>query len=254
MNIDTYLAKMVTTFQKVLQDNLSGIYLHGSLAMGCFNPDKSDLDLLIVVNNRLSKDEQKAMTEHVLLLHDERPSGGGIELSVVLETYIRSFVYPTPFEYHYSDYHRERYQSDPDYLCGGFEDPDLAAHCTVIYHRGITLYGSPIRDLFQPVERKYYVHSILNDIGDASKEIVDQPVYYCLNLCRVLLYLQEGTVSSKLEGGEWGLRTLPSKFHSMINKCLEAYIGRGKEKKLEFDNKQLVEFAEYMQNKIHQFY
>ncbi|MGO4109648.1 aminoglycoside adenylyltransferase domain-containing protein [Paenibacillus sp. YAF4_2] len=252
MNMDTYLTKLVTTFQKVLQDNLCGIYLHGSLAMGCFNPDKSDLDILIVVKSRLSKNQQKAMTDHVLLLHDEMPNGRGIELSVVLETYVRNFVYPTPFEYHYSDYHRERYQSDPYYLCGGFEDPDLAAHCTVVYHRGITLYGNPIQELFQPIERKYYVQSILNDIGDASTGIIDQPLYYSLNLCRVLLYLQEGTVSSKLEGGEWGLRTLPSKFHSVIHKCLEEYSGR--ENKLEFDNKQLVEFAEYMQNKIHQLH
>jgi len=28
--------------KNILRDNLVGIYLHGSAAMGCFNPEKSD--------------------------------------------------------------------------------------------------------------------------------------------------------------------------------------------------------------------
>ena len=35
--------------REILGENLAGVYLHGSLAMGCFNPRKSDLDLLTVV-------------------------------------------------------------------------------------------------------------------------------------------------------------------------------------------------------------
>ena len=36
----------------ILQENLVGIYLHGSAAMGCFNPRSSDIDLIIVVRKR----------------------------------------------------------------------------------------------------------------------------------------------------------------------------------------------------------
>ena len=35
----------------ILQTNLVGVYLHGSAVMGCFNPLKSDLDLIVVVDN-----------------------------------------------------------------------------------------------------------------------------------------------------------------------------------------------------------
>ena len=31
--------------------NLAGVYLHGSAAMGCWNPAKSDLDLIVVVQD-----------------------------------------------------------------------------------------------------------------------------------------------------------------------------------------------------------
>ena len=34
--------------KSVLGKNLIGIYLHGSLVFGCFNPKKSDIDLILV--------------------------------------------------------------------------------------------------------------------------------------------------------------------------------------------------------------
>lgn len=248
MNIESYLQKNVATFYKVMKDNLVGIYLHGSLAMECFNPNRSDIDLLIVVKNKLSVDEQQAITKHVLLLHDEVPSGRGLEFSVVLESFVTQFVYPTPTEYHYSVHHREKYQSDENYVLGGFEDPDLAAHFTVTIHRGIALYGKPILTLFQPIERTYYAQSILNDIASAPTEIIDAPVYYVLNLCRVLQFLQEGAVASKQEGGEWAINVLPSKFNAIVSICLDEYSGQVNGP--EFDSVLLVEFAEYMLNEI----
>ena len=121
----------------------------------------------------------------------------GLELSVVLESSLLELVYPPPFEFHYSAFHRERYLADDDYLCGGFHDADLAAHYTVIYHRGTALYGKPVREVFPPVDRSYYVQAILEDVESAVQDITASPVYYTLNLCRVLYYLREGVVSSK---------------------------------------------------------
>jgi predicted nucleotidyltransferase len=250
MDIQSYLQRISTMINVVMKDNLVGIYLHGSLAMGCFNPNKSDVDLLVVVKNKLTRDKQKAIAKQLLLFHDELPSGRGIELSIVLESFVKDFVYPTPYEFHYSDYHRERYQTDEDYICAGFGDPDLAAHFMVTYQRGITIHGKPIKTIFQPIDRKYYLQSILSDIQRASEDIIDTPVYFTLNLCRVLLVLREGLVSSKKEGGEWGLKVLPHKFHHVITQCLEEY--GGLRQKLELDNENLVEFSEYMLNEIRQ--
>lgn len=35
---------------------LTGVYLHGSLAMGYFNPAKSDIDLILVINGEMQSD------------------------------------------------------------------------------------------------------------------------------------------------------------------------------------------------------
>ncbi|GCE14995.1 hypothetical protein KTT_48540 [Tengunoibacter tsumagoiensis] len=39
--------------QTLLNDNLIGVYLHGSLAMNCFNPQHNDLDLLVLNQHQI---------------------------------------------------------------------------------------------------------------------------------------------------------------------------------------------------------
>lgn len=52
MDTPLVLNRVVELFKEELGGNLVGIYLHGSLAMGCFNPDTSDVDLLLVVRDK----------------------------------------------------------------------------------------------------------------------------------------------------------------------------------------------------------
>ena len=42
------LAQVTSSFQKILKDNLVGIYVHGSIAFNCFHWDRSDIDFIVV--------------------------------------------------------------------------------------------------------------------------------------------------------------------------------------------------------------
>ena len=44
------IEEFVSRSESILGGNLVGVYLHGSSVMGCYNPMKSDLDFLVVVN------------------------------------------------------------------------------------------------------------------------------------------------------------------------------------------------------------
>lgn len=250
MNIQSVLDGAVDLFQQELGSDLVGIYLHGSLAMGCFNPDTSDVDLLLVVQDKLTGESMRRLAKHVVHFHDAMPNQQGLELSIVLASSLQDFVYPPPFEFHYSAVHRERYLTDEQYICGGFGDVDLAAHYTVIYHRGIALYGKPIREVFPPIDPHYYTQAILHDVESAVQDITGSPMYYTLNLCRVLYYLKEGVVSSKKEGGEWGLHALPSKYHPIIQRALDQYSG-DTQKPADSAPDELLSFAGDMLGEIH---
>ena len=41
-DVETLLKKIVGLCREVFGEDLTGVYLHGSLAMGCFQPEKSD--------------------------------------------------------------------------------------------------------------------------------------------------------------------------------------------------------------------
>ncbi|MFT9411601.1 nucleotidyltransferase domain-containing protein [Liquorilactobacillus hordei] len=48
------LVLLKTGYQRILKDNLVGIYLHGSFVLGSFNEAISDLDYLVVTYKPLS--------------------------------------------------------------------------------------------------------------------------------------------------------------------------------------------------------
>ena len=173
-----YFHEIVAIFRKEMGDNLVGLYLHGSLAMGCFHPAKSDIDFLVVAKEKLDPEIKKCIIKKLLALHDRIPGDGGLEMSILLERHLKPFIYPTPFELHYSPHYRGKYISDENYPCAGLEDKDLAAHIMVTYHRGIVLYGKPIKDVFDPIPEQYYIDSIISDVKNADVEIVKAPVYY----------------------------------------------------------------------------
>ena len=232
----------------ILKGKLTGIYLHGSAAMGCYQPGKSDLDFLAVVDRELTETEKREYMEMVAELDREDPAGG-IEMSIVLRSACNPFVYPTPFILHYSRMHTEWYRRDPeDYIrkMNG-TDKDLAAHITVIRKRGVRLYGLPAGEVFGEVPERDYLDSIRDDVSGAVDEIAGNPVYCILNLARVLGYLKEKAVFSKREGGMWGLRNLPEKYHPLIRAALREY-GTGAEAR--YDSVLAREYAAYMLGQI----
>ncbi len=203
---------------------LTGIYLHGSMAMGCFNPEKSDIDLIVVVEDGISDRQKVRFMERVVQMNERAPAKG-LELSVVQRKYCKPFVYPTPFELHFSPCHLWWFQERPEDYIRNMKgvDRDLAAHFTVINRYGTTLYGEAVRDVFGEVPKRDYADSIWHDVENAVEDIEGNAVYVILNLCRAGAFLKEGLCLSKAGGGEWGLRNVSGKYRGLIQGALDAY-------------------------------
>ncbi|MCR5734220.1 MAG: DUF4111 domain-containing protein [Lachnospiraceae bacterium] len=234
--------------QEIMQDNVTGIYLHGSAVMGCYNPKKSDLDFIVVVKDSIPDAVKRSFMDMVVELNSKGPAKG-IEMSIVKQSVCKPFVYPTPFELHFSMAHLEWYRNNPDdYMMKmNGEDKDLAAHFTIINHRGRCPYGAPVKDTFADVPVQDYIDSIWNDIADAKEEITDDPMYLILNLARVLAYMKDGLVLSKKEGGEWALGILPEKYHILIQAALHEY-AEGTD--ISYDMDLAKDYAGYMLGEI----
>lgn len=221
---DAVLETIRKKYQSVLKENLVGIYVHGSLAFGCFHWERSDMDLVVVVENSLTQTIKLRLLKELDELEEEFPPKG-VEISVVRRCHCVKFEYPTPYELHYSKAWVSHYRQNPLQLCG-FEkktDKDLAAHFMVIRQAGYVLCGEPVENVFGPVPEQEYLDSILLDVADAKTEVERQFSYTVLNLCRVLAYIEEKAVLSKAAGGKWGLRVLPAHLHPIVHQALEEY-------------------------------
>lgn len=225
MSWQTLMDNIARDFLAVLGEKLTGVYVHGSIAFGCFRWESSDVDFLVVVKEPLTLPEKTALIRCILNRVPEAPEKG-IEMSVVTEDVCRDFVYPTPYELHFSNAHLEAYRRDlPGYcekLCG--TDPDLAGHFSVTKAKGVALYGKPVDEVFGEVPHEALMQSIRNDAMDAQGDgVMENPTYFVLNLCRVIACQEEKLLLSKQEGGEWGLVHLPEECRPAIRNALNAY-------------------------------
>jgi streptomycin 3"-adenylyltransferase len=226
MDCNLILQRIKDSYSAILQGNLIGIYVHGSVAFGCFDRCRSDIDYIAVVNEPLTLDVKNRLFHETLQISKTAPPKG-LEMSVVLKTNCINFRYPTPYEMHFSSSHHE--------LTSG-TDTDLAAHFTVIKHTGIVLCGEPVDKVFGDVSRADFFSSIKSDIENARAE-----AYYILNLCRTLAFKNSGLILSKKAGGEWGLANIDSRYGEVIKAAL---------KNAEPDVKSAEKFCKYMLNEI----
>jgi len=246
MNWQSLMNDITRDFTSALGDKLTGIYIHGSIAFGCFRWETSDVDFLAVVRKPLSLSEKTALIRAILNRVPDAPQKG-IEMSVVTEDVCRNFVYPTPYELHFSNAHLDAYREDLEgycqKLCG--TDPDLAAHFSVTKAKGVAWYGKPIAEVFGDIPREALLASVRSDAADAQDGMAENPVYFVLNLCRVIACQERGLLLSKAEGGQWGLENLPAEHAPTIRSALNAYTAGA-----EMDSSGAAAFCSYALERI----
>jgi len=246
-----YLKRVKTGLESILKDEIIGIYVHGSLALGGFNPTRSDIDLIVVVPKSLSACSKKELARYFL---DISKQPYPMEISVLSAQQLKPWQFPTPYEFHFSEYWRDRYGQELAehtelYLNSEARtDPDLAAHVTIMRHCGICLSGKRIELVFPEVPKEDYLASLLGDFEECLQRIQEDPVYCILNMIRVYWYLKEEKIASKKEAGLEGNRLFPEIYRPLISQAIHVY--ENAEANGTFNEKNLNEFKRYLKQQI----
>lgn len=220
---------LVESVRLLLGQALAGVYLHGSLACGCFNPERSDLDLLALTTRPITREAKLGLVK-AFLRRSSAPTP--LEISVVARGDLAPWRYPTPYQLHFSEAWRARLQAEvtsvawlawPDGAQG--TDPDLAAHVTMARARGIALLGPPPAQILPEAPPADFLASILRDSEDALTQPLANPVSTVLNLCRIAWYLRAQVVSSKEEAGVWAQETVRPAHQPLVRQALATYRG-----------------------------
>jgi len=251
-DIKNFIYNFKEGIKEVVNDNFVGFYLHGSLAMGGFNPKCSDIDVLVVTNKQMIV-EQKRNLAYLFLNYSNFPYP--VEISILNKEHLMDWQHPCLYDFHYSEFWRKQYEDELMHNTYKYinedncnTDTDLAAHITITKHRGICLEGDPISEVFPVVPKTDYRSSIIGDYRECLKNIEKDPIYCSLNLIRVYWYLKEEVISSKIEAGNWGLTNLPKELGSTVRKIIESYVGENTTDL--FNKEELIFLRNYISDRV----
>jgi predicted nucleotidyltransferase len=239
------LRELFSVVQSTVQSNLVGLYLYGSLAMDCYNPRSSDIDIIIVVKKRLLREQRKEVMGYLKEVCSKKKK---IELSIVCEDVLKNPRYPIMVNLHF-EYWGDVFENK--------RDKEILSNLYTTRKRGFCVWGAPIESVFSEIPAEYHLRSVIEDIQHTRKYLhekqehmgYDVTVYWILGSCRILAFIREEKVLSKLEGGQWGISNLPKDYHSLIRQALFLYEGNKKAGHY-WKHEELDTFADYMTSAI----
>jgi len=224
--IQSEVKTLQTELSHLCGQNLLGIYLHGSLALGGFQPRRSDMNVIVVTGQRIDLETKRACMT-MLLRVSQMPCP--IDIRFLVQSALCPLQHPLPCDLQYDETWRETTQQDlrdgswQDWHERTWRDPELTIDLTVLHHAGICLCGRPIAEMFPPVSAHLFQEAIVQTMQIARGHSTQDPVSFVLNACRICAYLQEGLILSKEAGGMWGLAHLPDPYHPLFEQSLALY-------------------------------
>jgi hypothetical protein len=176
-------------------------YVHGSLALGGFNPLRSDIDVLAVFADDPPLDI--ATLQHLGNQLTTLPAvARGLELSIVTATAAHTPSAPWPFLLHVATAPTGTKVVIGD---GRRGDADLLMHYVVTLAAGIVVRGEPPAATIGPVERDLVLRYLADELTWAETNA--QEAYGVLNAARASSFLHDGLIVSKIGGGRRALTT-----------------------------------------------
>jgi len=193
------LEALAQLLQQTLEKSLLGLILHGSAASAGFEFERSDLDVLAIINGQLTPTQRETIGNGILSISNEPHP---LEFSVVGKQELDNWLHPCKYQLHYGEDKRKQF-SEGFFKPNVPTDEDLAMHFTFARARGADLLGTYPVERLPAVPRRDYLSAILSDIEWAESQEEDLGQYVVANACRTMAYLHSGMMLSKSEGIVW---------------------------------------------------
>jgi predicted nucleotidyltransferase len=191
---------------RVLGDRLSGLYLYGSLVLGDFDPDISDVDFLAVLSSPPEEADLPRLEQMHRELEERQPFWNGrVEVAYVSSSALKSFRSESSKIAKISP-------GEPLHLIDAGRE--WLVNWYVIREQGVALLG-PAPDAFiDPIsfeEFRLTVKAHAQSWRDGVHEATERPAqaYAILTMCRALYAWQMGEQVSKAQAAAWAERQLP---------------------------------------------
>jgi hypothetical protein len=194
----SYAGELARKLDQDCRGQLVAAVLHGSAALGGWQPSRSDVDVLFVVAITITETDLRRMAVSLLTLADECP-GSGIEASIVTAAQAAAAAAPWPYLRHIAagPAVASRIAPAPG---SDAHDPDLLMHYAVCRAAGISVHGPPPAAIFGEIPRPAILEYLAGELRWGLDNAPE--AYAVLNACRAQVYLTDEQIVSKIAGGE----------------------------------------------------
>lgn len=203
--LSTYLSTVVAVANKVLGGDLVGGYLTGSVALGAFEPGRSDVDVALVGRGPLDQITKEQLVAN--LRHDVLPCPArGLELVVYQAEVAASALVEPGFELELNTGATMPFRATMDPVDRPLADGAFwyVLDRALLHERGVTLLGPPAGQVFAEVPEA----QLRGALGQALRWWLAVPpsADAVLNACRALVRVRDGVWLAKGEAGRQVLR------------------------------------------------
>ncbi len=219
--IEALSQRLLAEIRGVLGEDLVGLYLHGSLASGGFDPHSSDVDFVAVTRGGLPANVQAELRAmHARLSASGLKWAGHMEGSYIPQAALRRF---DPAD---ADFPALRIDGSFDVDRHG---PDWIIQRHILRESGVVIFGPPPKTLIDPVQPEDLRRSTAGILEEWWRPKLQDPTllstgeyqaYAILTMCRSLYTLQHGEVASKPVAARWAWETLGEPWSLLIEQAL----------------------------------
>lgn len=221
--IEALLGRLTDEIRRSLDGSLVGLYVYGSLVTGDFDKDRSDIDLLAVVDTDLGGDTFDRLDRmHKRFVQDHPAWEDRIEVAYVPSGALWNFKTRTGRIAVISP-------GEPFHLKTAGKD--WLINWYMVREVGVTLCGPPSRALIPEISHAEFVEAV-REQAEAWKEWVFRmrtpgaQCYAVLTLCRALYTNTHGRQASKKQAALWAEDCLPQ-WTPLIQQSLDWLSGQG---------------------------
>jgi hypothetical protein len=222
-DVNAVLSDLLARVRDALGAHLCGMYLFGSLVAGDFDPRRSDVDVLIVIDDVLPDDRFLALqAAHRDIAAGDSPWATEVEAYYLTRAALR--------------------RDDPSFGkhlkvnrgTGGILEPLhrdrgwlIQGH--ILREHGVALAGPDPRTLVDPVEPGDLRRTVAESTPEWLEPLLVEPdqlrqrgfhTYLVLTLCRILYTLAHDAVASKQVAGHWAQEALGERWSSPVADAL----------------------------------
>jgi Aminoglycoside adenylyltransferase, C-terminal domain len=219
--INSVLRELLSGARGTLGDHFVGMYLDGTLAIGDFDPDKSDIDFVVVTDSQVSSDTFEALKT----MHDRITSGASkwareLEGSYISQRALRHDRKPAAHPYIDRGSVLAMVQQESGYW---------PIHRHMLREHGVVLAGPLPQTLIDPVppeELREAVRGILREWWMpmlAEGPLLQNSFYRCyavLTMSRMLYTLRHGAIVTKPIAARWAQRAFDRRWTPLIQHAL----------------------------------